>query len=86
MAFLLVGENAIEKAKNLLGDEDPAEAKLKNPTSLRSIYGLDKVHNGFHVSESRDCVVRVSVSWLHHNDRGKTTQNIKTLSPILFVI
>jgi len=59
VALLLVAENSIEKAKNLLGDENPAEAKLKNPTCLRGLYGSDTIHNGFHVSETTACVVRV---------------------------
>ncbi len=60
VAFLLVGENAIEKMKVMLGETDPCDAKLKSPTSLRALYGQDLIHNGFHASESFDCVLKVS--------------------------
>ena len=59
-AFLVVAENATQKMHTLVGPEDPAEARLQNPTSLRALYGKDTVHNGFHVSENPTCVIRVS--------------------------
>ena len=59
VAFLLVGENAVEKLLTMLGDTDPQDAKLKSPTSLRALYGVDMIHNAFHGSESFDCVLKV---------------------------
>ena len=57
--FLVVAENAIKKMQTLVGNDDPAEARLQNPTSLRALYGKDVIRNCFHVSESPQCVIRV---------------------------
>lgn len=58
--FLLMAENALEKMKNLVGsDKNPKEAMLKNHQSLRSLFGMDELRNGFFFSESPGCVLKV---------------------------
>lgn len=44
-------ESPIIRWKRLLGDKDPAEAKAKDPTSLRARYGVDIIKNAFHGSD-----------------------------------
>ena len=44
-------ESPIIRWKNLIGDKDPAEAKAKDPKSLRALYGADLIRNGFHGSD-----------------------------------
>ncbi|OXA57533.1 Nucleoside diphosphate kinase 7 [Folsomia candida] len=57
--FLLMAENALEKMKNLVGsDKNPKEAMLKNHQSLRSLFGMDELRNGFFFSESPGCVLK----------------------------
>jgi nucleoside-diphosphate kinase len=56
--FLVVADNAIEKMRALVGNEDPQQARLESPTSLRALYGKDTIHNAFHFSESSQCVIR----------------------------
>lgn len=58
--FLLMAENALEKLKNLVGVcKDPKEAMLKNHKSLRSLFGVDELRNGFIYSETYECAVKV---------------------------
>jgi len=62
VAFLLVGENAIERLQCLIGDPDSGVARLKDPSTLRAIYGKDRIINAFHVSETPGCVEKVRQS------------------------
>lgn len=58
VALELVGDNAIERWKSILGPEDPAEARKTAPGSLRAIYGLERASNAFHASENPEEAVR----------------------------
>ena len=44
-------DSPIIRWKKLIGDKDPSEAKLKDPKSLRAIYGVDLIKNGFYGSD-----------------------------------
>ena len=44
-------ESPIIRFKKLLGDKEPAEAKVKDPKSLRALYGVDLIKNGFYGSD-----------------------------------
>lgn len=44
-------ESPIIRWKKLIGDKDPAEAKIKDPNCLRAKYGLDIIKNAFHGSD-----------------------------------
>ena len=44
-------ESPIVRLKKLIGDKDPVEAKLKDPTSLRAKYGVDLIKNAFYCSD-----------------------------------
>lgn len=60
VAFFLMAENAMQKLKNLVGeDADPQECLLKNHQSLRALYGTDKVTNGFYYPDTQDCLMKV---------------------------
>lgn len=64
VAFFLMAEKAMEKLKNLVGeDEDPQECLLKNHQSLRALFGRDKLMNGFYYSETPECVIKVNVTY-----------------------
>lgn len=55
VAFLLVGENAVERLVEMAGPMDPGKAKLKNAWSLRALYGKNFIHCGVDVSETLEC-------------------------------
>jgi hypothetical protein len=58
--FFVMAEDAVEKMKNLVGcDKNPKEAMLKNHMSLRSMYGVDELRNGFFFSETFECALKV---------------------------
>ncbi len=44
-------ESPIVRWKKLIGDKDPSEAKIKDPSSLRAKYGVDVIKNAFHGSD-----------------------------------
>jgi nucleoside diphosphate kinase len=44
-------ESPIIRWKKLIGDKDPAEAKIKDPKSLRALYGIDLIKNAFYGSD-----------------------------------
>lgn len=50
----VVGEHAVSAMWDLAGEEDPAEAKVKSPDSIRAVYGVDWVHNALYVSSGVD--------------------------------
>ncbi|GFR88148.1 nucleoside diphosphate kinase [Elysia marginata] len=52
VAFELVGENAINRWRELIGPTDPSKARAEASTSLRARFGKDVTHNGFHGSDS----------------------------------
>lgn len=58
VAFILVGENAVQRLMDMAGDMDPGKAKLKNAWSLRALYGRNFIECGVDVSESPGCVAR----------------------------
>lgn len=59
VAFQLLRANALIECSNLIGPEDPNEAKLKYPDSLRARYGTDKIANALYFSNSIDSVKKV---------------------------
>ena len=46
-------EDPVLRAKKIIGDKDPAIAKINSPESLRAKYGLDIIRNGFFSSDSK---------------------------------
>lgn len=44
-------ESPIVRWKALIGDKNPTDAKTADPKSLRAIYGVDIIKNGFHGSD-----------------------------------
>lgn len=52
VALELVGENAVERWKEVLGPTDPQEAKVNAPNSLRALYGVKRDTNAFHGADS----------------------------------
>lgn len=52
--LVLSRENAIEGWRETIGDVDPTKAKETNPDSLRAVYGVDVLNNGFHGASTKD--------------------------------
>ncbi|KAJ3124849.1 NME NM23 member 5 [Nowakowskiella sp. JEL0407] len=52
VVYLLRKFNALNHLKELIGPTDPYEAREISPQSLRAIYAKNKIHNGFHASET----------------------------------
>jgi nucleoside diphosphate kinase len=44
-------ESPIIRWKKLIGEKDPSEAKVKDPKSLRALFGIDIIKNGFYGSD-----------------------------------
>lgn len=55
----LVGDDAIEAFKSLVGPDDPIEAKGKAPNSLRAVFGENTVHNAVYCPFNRSSIERV---------------------------
>lgn len=49
LVVAVLGENAIDKLRKLVGATDPAEAK---EGTIRALYGTDKTRNAIHASDS----------------------------------
>lgn len=58
VALELVGDNAVERWKEVIGPTDPAEARRTSPASLRAMYGLEKASNAFHAADKHEEAVR----------------------------
>ncbi|KAJ3209854.1 thioredoxin domain-containing protein 6 [Dinochytrium kinnereticum] len=58
ICLVLKGEDVIAAWNEMLGPEDPAEAKKTRPMSIRAIYGTDKTHNAAHGSSTIETAVR----------------------------
>lgn len=56
--FQVLGENAVIKVSELVGPEDPEQAKTTNPDCLRARYGIDKIHNGIYISKTAESAER----------------------------
>lgn len=59
VAFQLLRADALTECSNLVGPEDPDEAKQKYPDSLRARYGTDKIANAMYFSNSIDTAKEV---------------------------
>lgn len=47
-----MGENSIEKWRKLIGPTCPNQARKENPSSIRALFGQDKLRNACHGSNS----------------------------------
>lgn len=45
-------EDPITWFKKILGHKNPADAKTENPNSLRALFGVDLIKNGFYASDT----------------------------------
>lgn len=59
LAFEILGKNAINICLDLIGPEDPDNARKMYPETVRAQYGIDKIRNGIHVSTSTKSAERV---------------------------
>ncbi|KAI8388173.1 nucleoside diphosphate kinase [Radiomyces spectabilis] len=51
-ALILSGPDAIKEWRSLIGPTHPVRARIHQPTTLRSLYGLTDTRNSFHGSDS----------------------------------
>ncbi|XP_018335091.1 nucleoside diphosphate kinase 7 [Agrilus planipennis] len=58
VALEIVGDNALQRWKDVLGPTDPIEARKTHPETLRARYGMERASNGFHASDSYELAVR----------------------------
>lgn len=56
--FVLHGPQAVSRTRKMLGETDPAKARLVDLDSLRAVYGTNKTRNGFHASDTVDSFIR----------------------------
>lgn len=59
LALELIGEEGIEKWRELMGPADCAEAREQARNSIRACYGKDKHYNAVHGTESAENTARV---------------------------
>ncbi|CAF0729697.1 unnamed protein product [Brachionus calyciflorus] len=52
--LVLSRENAIEGWREVIGNVDPAKAKVENPNSLRALYGVDVLKNAVHGATTKE--------------------------------
>jgi nucleoside diphosphate kinase len=52
LVLCLMAVNGVKQLLDLLGLQDPKQAKELDPCSLRAIYGVDEQHNGIYASTS----------------------------------
>lgn len=52
LAFEIVGDNAIQRWRELIGPTDPSKARSECSSSLRARFGRDVTHNAVHGSDS----------------------------------
>ncbi|KAI9305222.1 nucleoside diphosphate kinase [Cunninghamella echinulata] len=53
-AYILSSPNAIKEWRSLIGPTHPVRARIFQPQTLRSLYGLTDTRNSFHGSDSDD--------------------------------
>lgn len=58
VAMELVGDDGINRWRNLIGPTDPMEARKTNPDSLRALYGQETSSNGFHGALNKEEAVQ----------------------------
>ncbi|KAJ3197542.1 hypothetical protein HK101_002845 [Irineochytrium annulatum] len=58
VCLVLKGEDVIYAWQELMGPDDPEEAKEKFPLSLHALYGTDRIRNAVHGSESIENAIR----------------------------
>lgn len=49
----IVGDDAINRWRSIIGPAKSSEAKMNAPRSLRAAFGSDDVRNGVHGSDSK---------------------------------
>lgn len=53
--LVIVGEDAVQKLREIVGDTDPLEAR---EGTIRRIFGVNKTSNAFHAADSRESARR----------------------------
>ncbi|KAL1502217.1 hypothetical protein ABEB36_007391 [Hypothenemus hampei] len=73
VALELVGDNAVQRWLEVLGPDDPLEARKVSPNSLRALYGKDdKVANGFYGSPDISNAMR-EANFFFPKDKSQNT-------------
>lgn len=72
LAFVLMGEGAVERWKKALGPTDSAVARQEAPGSIRAQFGTDSIHNACHGSDSPQSAEREIQFFFGANPCGVT--------------
>lgn len=68
VAIQVIGENALDRWRDLIGPMDAEVAKREAPHTLRAIYGTDVTRNGVHGSKDEEHIVLV-ICMIHCMER-----------------
>lgn len=63
VALVIVGLDAIQRSRNLIGHRDPKVAREQNPRSIRAVYGEKVEENLVHGSDSKASAQREIELW-----------------------
>lgn len=73
IVFELVGERAVQKWNDLIGQVDPTEGRKGSGSSLRAQYGRDEIRNGFHGSCDGETAIREREFFFGTKKHGRST-------------
>lgn len=67
--LILIGENAVEKLRELMG---PTDSKKAGKDTIRGLYGTDITHNAIHGSDSKENASTEIERFFKNNVKKKT--------------
>ena len=59
IALELVGQNGLQRLMDLAGPDDPEQAKVEKPTSIRACYGKNRISNAIHTAKTLEGAEKV---------------------------
>ncbi|XP_026471014.1 nucleoside diphosphate kinase 7-like [Ctenocephalides felis] len=86
IGMILAAENAIKAFMELIGPEDPADAKEQAPCSIRALYGQTKLKNAIYGSTTYDELVRDSAIFFPPDPTNGITNTVHLGNSTLCII